>query len=190
MRLETPQLCMLGRNAQGGMFGITLLKILITRMLELMGIDKHQQAWSPEQIDGYADLIYSEYYWLTMAEIKQFFARVELGVYKDNKNMTPPIFSGFLLQYVKDMEGARYDYFSQQAQKIKWEPPADPIPDERFQELMQDAFKAIGAEPEKTIAEKVGGEVALDELKEKTIEMARQLGVPDNLLETLKNKRK
>lgn len=110
--LGAPALSSLGKNAVGGLMGITILKAKISEVVEFYGA-----GWVPGQINKCAELMYEKYYWFTVCELKQFLLRLMGGDYVSNKNLTPPVFMQFADEYAAEMLGVRYRHFSEQKPK-------------------------------------------------------------------------
>ena len=146
------------------MMGITVFDAQITALLEYSGIQ-----WSGGQIGETARLAYDEYHWMSLGELKQFFIRVKKGVYNSHKNMIPPVFMEFLTEYGEEMKAARYEYYSQEAQKTKWTPPENPVSDDVFNEKMAEIMAVLKTPEEQTIAEKFGSADAFEKHRQEMI---------------------
>lgn len=85
-----------------------------TTLIEFVGA-----SMNPMQIHECAQLAYDQYYWLTLAEFKQFILRVKTSYYTSNKNLTALVLMEFLKEYTDERLEARYDHFSQQKPKFK-----------------------------------------------------------------------
>lgn len=176
-QMGTPALSTLGKDSDGEMVGIAVFMTQIVSVLEFMGIK-----WTNPQIWECAQLAYDEYHWFSLAELKQFFTRVKKGDYSSNKNLNPAILLEFITSYADEMQPARYNYFSQKAQKTSWVPPENPVSDEKFKEVMENIIDMLTPEEDKTIGEQVGGEENFEQLKQAAAAKARQIGITDEQL--------
>ena len=179
--MNTPALSVLGKAGDGQMIGEVFFHAQLIGLLEYVGIQ-----WTIGQVTECAKTAYSEYYWLTLAELKQFFTRVKAGHYTSNKNMMPPVFMEFLREYTSEMEVERYNYFSVEAQKTRWTPPENPVSDEVFAAGMEKIKGLFAPDPELTISEQLGGEDKFRELKQQAAEKAKELGIDDETIGNLK----
>ena len=105
---STPALNQLGKDVDGDMMGITVFNAQFTSLVEFIGA-----AMRPEQITECAQLAYEEYYWFTLAELKQFILRVKTGVYTSHKNFSALVLMEFLKQYADERLEHRYNHYSQ-----------------------------------------------------------------------------
>lgn len=182
-QMQTPALSQLGKSRSGYFVGAVVLCHQISSLLKFIGL-----TWSDEQIGETAHIAYLEYYWLTLAEIKQFFTRVKMGIYNSNKNINPAILLEFMNDYCSTMKAERYEYFSAEAQKTKWKAPENPVTHEVFHEKMEQVLNALKAPEEKTISETLGGEAGYRKALDDAIAKAKQLGIDDDFIN--KNKAK
>lgn len=132
---ERTQLSELGVGKGGRMFGLTVWKEAIISVLEYFGT---RTEWTGGQLAECTELAYSEAYWFTLAELKQFISRVKTSYYQSNKNLSPPVFMGFLGEYVAEREQARYEHYSQQKPK---ETRKEMVVDEETQQRYMDELK-------------------------------------------------
>ena len=170
-QLGTAALSTLGKDAHGNMNGVFFFMDELILLLEFFGA-----SWSDPQIIRASQLAYDEYYWLTLAEMKQFFTRVEKGDYESNKNLTPPVFMGFLTKYAEEMKAERYAYYSVEAAKPKALPIAkvDPVTgkDEEVNPLTDEQMQILKAAVG-IIAETMAIPTATDEELEEEYRRAR-----------------
>jgi hypothetical protein len=181
LQLETPALSMLGKDVDGEMMGITIISVQITNMVDYLDLK-----WTPYQIGECSRLTYEEYYWLSVAELKQFFNRVKTGFYQSEKNIRPDVFAGFLLSYTNEMHAARGSYFSGK-EKRSWTPPETPVTDDVFSSKMNEIMSILAPKDE-SIADKLGGEDQFEKLKDQAAQQAKSLGVSDEFINEVKNK--
>lgn len=130
------------------MIGIAVFQAQIINLIEFMGI-----CWSELQISDCGQLAYEQYYWFTLAELKQFILRVKTSHYTSNKNFSPLVLMDFLNQYAEERKQARYEHYSQQAPKVQFDPEAKPLTDEQMTQLtssITDIARRMG-EPVKSI---------------------------------------
>lgn len=112
---NTPALSQMGQNANGGMIGAAIIKGFIMSLASFGGFD-----WKEEQIIECAAMAYSEYYWLTLAELKQFFLKVKTAEYESHKNISMMILMGFLKDYAELQLSNRYDHYSMKKDKLPY----------------------------------------------------------------------
>lgn len=185
LQMRTPELSTLGKAASGEQNGMLFVNMQLISLLEYVGVQ-----WTKGQVAECAKTTYNEYHYFTLAELKQFFTKVKAGHYTSNKNMMPPVFMEFLKSYADEMLAERYAYFSAEAQKPKWTPPANPVSDEVFAEGMAKLKGLFAPDPELSIAENLGGEEKFNEAREHAAAKARELGVDQESINNLKNSAK
>ena len=91
------------------MMGETVLVEMAKSIMEFVG----GVPWTESQMLNFAAIAYQEYYWFTFAEIKQFSLRVKTGVYESNKNVSPVVLMGWMLEYSQERLEHRYNHYSQ-----------------------------------------------------------------------------
>lgn len=118
--LNTPAISSLG-ELNGIRVGIDVL------VFAFMGIaDFLDLRWNKSQLLELAQLAYDQYYWLNLAEIKQFCMLVKTGSYEHHKNISPAILFGFLNDYCDKMLYERAEYYKSKKQHSNRK---DPNPD-------------------------------------------------------------
>lgn len=117
LALSTPPLCQIGQKGENAVLvGTLIFNTQIDALLHFLGVaDK----WSSYMLDECAALAYEEYYWFTIAELKQVMSRIKVGYYSSHKNFTPSELMKFLKQYADEMIEARGQY---KWEKAKTEP--------------------------------------------------------------------
>ena len=108
LQLNLPALSQLGKNAVGGMAGVTAFKMQFTNLVEFVDAKMNDG-----QIRECSELAYEEYHWFTLAELKQFILRVKTGVYTSHKNFSALVLMEFLKQYADERLEHRYNHYSQ-----------------------------------------------------------------------------
>jgi len=98
-------LSQMGKNANGGMLGVTIWKAAIMEVVEFCAWN-----WNANQIRQAAEMEYEDCYCVTLPELKLFTRRLSRGVYTSNKNISPAIFLEFLADYTKEIIFEREEF--------------------------------------------------------------------------------
>lgn len=125
--MQVPALSEIGKDADGEMYGILVMAAQFTTLAEFVGA-----SMNPMQIHECAQLAYEQYYWLTLAEFKQFIIRVKTSYYTSNKNLTSLVLMEFLKEYTDERLEARYEHYSQKKAAVTLHPEAKPLTDEQM----------------------------------------------------------
>lgn len=163
-RLNTPPLSSLNEPFING---VLVLQLLIIEILDFLGVE-----WSENQIQDCGELAYPEYYWFTIAELKQFSQRVKMGYFgKIYGKFSPSTLMEYFKDYAGDMLGARAEYYGNK----KIEPPVahlTPLTPEE-QEIQDKYFKSLVSLAEKLCSP--NSDQSKKEKRERDIRMARHM---------------
>lgn len=110
VRIPSPAMSSVNFGSKSRIFSQAIMAKLLTDLTEYFGV-----SWGRVQITDCADLWSSEYYWMTMAEIKLFLTKVKTGQYtkKDFRHLTPHLLMGWLDDYASDLLVNRIDYYEE-----------------------------------------------------------------------------
>jgi len=137
--MQVPALSEIGKDADGEMYGILVMAAQFTTLAEFVGA-----SMNPMQIHECAQLAYDQYYWLTLAEFKQFIVRVKTSYYTSNKNLNASVLMEFLKEYTDERLAQRYEHFSQKKADTVLHPEAKPLSDEQMM-LLRNNIETIAA---------------------------------------------
>lgn len=153
-RLNLPALSALNEPKENGPL---ILQLIILEILDFVGIE-----WSENQVSECAKLMYEEYYWFTIGELKQISKRIKTGYYGKVFGKFAPIhMMEYFKNYSDEMWEARADFFGGK-EKQSPVPNIDPLtPEEEarqkdyFQILIQLAkkFTRVDSEEEAKMKE-------------------------------------
>jgi hypothetical protein len=117
--------------------GVLVLQLVILEILDFIGAE-----WPKNQIQECSELVYREYYWFTIGELKQFSIRVKTGYFGKIYGKFAPM---HLMEYFKDysdeMFEARADYFGKKRPELEVKEEVPLTPEE--EETQQRYFKSL-----------------------------------------------
>lgn len=73
-QLKTPAISTINRGANSTEGGINVFEVCVLGILEFYGVE-----WSKNQIRESAELLFNEYYWLHIAELKHCITKIKTG---------------------------------------------------------------------------------------------------------------
>lgn len=76
VKMGLPQISTINRGQMSKEAGITVFETMILDLLEYYGVE-----WNPPQIRSVAELMFDEYYYWSLAELKHFILKVKRGDY-------------------------------------------------------------------------------------------------------------
>jgi len=132
-------LSQMGKNANGGMLGVTIWKAAIIEVVEFCAWN-----WNANQIRQAAEMAYEDCYYFTLPELKLFTRRLSRGVYTSNKNISPAIFLEFLADYNSEILFERAELIGMKP-KSNWQPPENPVSEEIVQAALRGMLETINA---------------------------------------------
>lgn len=113
--LKTPEISTINRGEKDTEKGIALYEFMVLGILEFFGAE-----WSNVQIRESAELLFSEYYWLHIAELKHLITRIKTQTKVYGKFNPAQLMEAFN-QYADESLRARQDAFERQANDERYD---------------------------------------------------------------------
>lgn len=117
---KTPEISTVNRGTGSTDAGIELYEWVVLGVLEFVGVE-----WTVMQIRECAELLFSEYYWMQIAELKHLITKIKTGSFgkiygKLNPLMLQEFFKDYALQSMEEREQAAIRKANDERYEERW----------------------------------------------------------------------